>query len=75
MLKKDKILPSECYKCNDIFKRTKGSYFRLRKLNYLVCWYRQEGGLPSEWYVMHQVSGCGHGEYICYIELATGGPQ
>jgi hypothetical protein len=50
-------------------KIIKGCYFGLRNLNYIAVSRKAKIFLQEN--VIFQVPGCGHGEYICYLELAT----
>jgi hypothetical protein len=53
------------------FEILKGCYFGLRNLNFTAISRKVQMFLQE--YVIHEVSRCGHEEYICYLELATGG--
>jgi hypothetical protein len=51
----------------------KNCYFGLS--NHGVTALRKKVHMLSQEYVIREVSSCGHGERICYVELAAGGPH
>jgi hypothetical protein len=62
-----------CYKCNNASRNSEGLFLGLRNLNFITVGRKVQ--MFSQEYATHEVSGCGNGEYICYLELATGGPR